>query len=210
VDIHPPHGAAHSWKDFLIQLGTITAGVLIALSFEGAREWRHERTLVREARETITRELADNSKELDGVLADMSERRKSLQAALQFADDRLAAKKTDIHELKLSSSLADLSTSSWQTAERTNALAHMDYAEVQTYSRVYNAQELYAGQQRKSVELIAAASAFVLGGGDPNIAPVKDIEEFRQRLLTLIGETGIEEQFGRQLAAAYAKARRQE
>jgi hypothetical protein len=29
VDIHPPH-AIHSWKDFGIQLITITAGILIA------------------------------------------------------------------------------------------------------------------------------------------------------------------------------------
>jgi hypothetical protein len=98
-------------------------------------------------------------------------------------------------------SLADLSTSSWQTAERTNALAHMDYSEVQTYSRVYQAQELFAEQQRKSVEIIAAASAIIVQGGDPNIAPVKDIEQFRQQLLTLIGEMIIEEQFGRQLAS---------
>jgi len=52
VEIHAPHGSIHSWKDLLIQLGIITAGILIALSLERVREWRHERALVREARET--------------------------------------------------------------------------------------------------------------------------------------------------------------
>jgi hypothetical protein len=38
VEIHPPHGSIHSFKDFVVQLATITAGVLIALSFEGVLE----------------------------------------------------------------------------------------------------------------------------------------------------------------------------
>ena len=37
MDIHPPH-PIRSWKDFAIQLVTITAGILIALSLEGVRE----------------------------------------------------------------------------------------------------------------------------------------------------------------------------
>jgi len=65
VDIHPPHGPIRSWKDFLLQLVTITAGVLIALSLEGVREWSHYRTLVREARETLAREIAENMKEVN-------------------------------------------------------------------------------------------------------------------------------------------------
>src|SRR5262245_25696016 len=60
VEIHPPHAAAHSLKEFLLQLLTITAGVLIALLIEGMVEWNHHRTLVREAKEMIAREIADN------------------------------------------------------------------------------------------------------------------------------------------------------
>jgi hypothetical protein len=37
VESHP-HGSIHSWKDFCVQLGTIAAGALIALSLEGVRE----------------------------------------------------------------------------------------------------------------------------------------------------------------------------
>jgi hypothetical protein len=35
MEIHPPH-AIHSAKDFLLQLLTITIGILIALALEGA------------------------------------------------------------------------------------------------------------------------------------------------------------------------------
>jgi len=41
VDIHPPH-PIHSWKDFGIQLVTITAGILIAA--RGATE-RYKKAL---------------------------------------------------------------------------------------------------------------------------------------------------------------------
>jgi hypothetical protein len=48
-DIHPPHQAAHRWRDIFIHLATITVGLFIALSLEGCVEWQHHRHLVREA-----------------------------------------------------------------------------------------------------------------------------------------------------------------
>jgi hypothetical protein len=42
MDVHPPHGPLHHWKDFWIHLGTITVGLLIALALEaGAEELHH-------------------------------------------------------------------------------------------------------------------------------------------------------------------------
>jgi hypothetical protein len=41
LDVHPPHSATHSWKDFWIHLGTITAGLLIAISLEQGVEAIH-------------------------------------------------------------------------------------------------------------------------------------------------------------------------
>jgi hypothetical protein len=35
IDIHPPHQAAHSWRDIFVHLATITVGLFIALSLEG-------------------------------------------------------------------------------------------------------------------------------------------------------------------------------
>jgi hypothetical protein len=38
LDVHPPHEPAHSWRDILIHLATITIGLFIALSLEGRVE----------------------------------------------------------------------------------------------------------------------------------------------------------------------------
>jgi hypothetical protein len=46
MDVHPPHSPLHSWRDFWIHLGTISVGLLIAISLEQTVEWAnrlHER-----------------------------------------------------------------------------------------------------------------------------------------------------------------------
>src|SRR5580698_9093934 len=41
MDVHPPHGGIHTWRDFWIHLGTITIGLLIAISLEQSVEGLH-------------------------------------------------------------------------------------------------------------------------------------------------------------------------
>ena len=205
VEAHPPHESIHSFREFFLQLITITAGVLIALSLEGLLEWNHYRILVREARETISREIADNRKEIDIALAGLDERTKNLETALRLANELLNAKKSDVHEITLGSNIAELGASSWQSAERTGALGHMDYAEVQSYSRIYALQDLYTDHQRRSLERLSAALA-MLSNGDPHQAAARDLEAFRQQVMALRADLFIDEQLGRRLAEIYRTA----
>jgi hypothetical protein len=203
MEIHPPHGSIQSLKDFLIALATITAGVLIALSLEGLLEWNHNRRLVREARETVTREITDNKKEVDGILASAAARQNDLDNALRLANELLNSKKSDIRHVNLGTSIADLSSAGWQSAERTGALTHMDYAEVQKYAGLYELQ--IAVQQRQVLGRLASALA-VLGAGDPHTAAPRDLELFRQHVLGLRADLIIERQLGQGLSEAYGKS----
>ena len=56
MDIHRPK-AAHSWREFLIEIGTIVCGILIALGLEQGLESLHERRLAAEAREAVRAEI---------------------------------------------------------------------------------------------------------------------------------------------------------
>jgi hypothetical protein len=56
MDIHKPK-AAHNWHEFLIEIGTIVCGILIALSLEQAIEWFHWRHEVSEAKAAIHDDL---------------------------------------------------------------------------------------------------------------------------------------------------------
>jgi hypothetical protein len=203
VEIHAPHGAAHSWKDLLIQLGTITAGILIALSFEGVREWRHERSLVHEARETIAREISSNLKEVDGENAGIAARQANIQNLIDMVDRVLAKKPSGMTQINVGASLADLNAAGWQTAERMGALAHMQYDEVQRYSKLYGVQQLYADQQRRTFEHAIAALTVVPGA--PEDAPPSALEAFRLRLQELRADLLVEEQIGKRLSEEYRK-----
>ena len=49
LDIHPPHDAAHTWKDFFIHIATIVIGLLVAVGLEQTVEYlrrQHERHLL--------------------------------------------------------------------------------------------------------------------------------------------------------------------
>ena len=207
MDIHPPH-AIHSWKDFGVQLITITAGILIALSLEGVRESLHDRALVREARENIRREIADNQREVDGEIAAMPGRGKKIDAGLRFANDLLKTKRTEIHQLELGLTFPTLRTASWQTADRTGALAHMDYAEVQKYAELYAFQEFLTAQHRRALDVLTAAIGLVTASedGDPTNAAPADIQRFRDQMLALRSILLIEEQMTHSASERYKKA----
>jgi hypothetical protein len=208
MEIHPPHAAPRSIKDFLLQLGTITTGVLIALSLEGLLEWNHYRLLVREARATIAREITDNKKEIDGSLKLFDGRARNLENAGRFATEMLKSKTSEIRTLEVGFHLPELSSASWRSAERTGALARMPYAEVQRYSRVYDFQELFAERERHAVEQVSAAVA-VIGRGDPHDADPKDLEAFRQVIVARQGELFIERQMAQRLSEMYQAALRE-
>jgi hypothetical protein len=205
MEIHPPHAAPRSIRDFMLQLGTITAGVLIALSLEGMLEWNHYRLLVREAKETIARELADNKKELEGAFKAYERRAQNLENASRLVSEILASKKSGIQTMEVGANLPELSSASWRSAERTGALAHMSYADVQRYSRVYDVQDMLVEQQRRVLQQVGIALA-ALGGNDPFHADAKDLDRFRQIVLSMRGELVIEQQLAQELIKRYETA----
>jgi type II secretory pathway pseudopilin PulG len=62
LDIHPPHEAAHTWKDFFIHIATIVIGLLIAIGLEQTVEAIHHHREVSETREALRAEIGDNRK----------------------------------------------------------------------------------------------------------------------------------------------------
>jgi hypothetical protein len=153
----PVSGAVHSWRDFLIQLVIVTAGVLIALLLEGLVGFSRDRALVREARANILQELQDNLKEIDVEIAGLDTRGGHLKNALQLAEDVLARGTSSIDEINLGFSLAELNSASWRSAERTGALGLMQYSHVQALSKLYDFQDLYVSEQQQTLARLSVA-----------------------------------------------------
>lgn len=59
MDIHKPK-AAHSWREFLIEIGTIICGILIALGLEQSVEAAHWREKLHQTREQLAAEVQQN------------------------------------------------------------------------------------------------------------------------------------------------------
>jgi len=59
MDIHKPK-AAHSWREFLTEIGTIVCGILIALGLEQAVEAFHRHHLVEQAEDAMRTEIVDD------------------------------------------------------------------------------------------------------------------------------------------------------
>jgi hypothetical protein len=68
LDVHMPH-ATHTWKDFLIHLGTITAGLLIAISLEQSVEKLHHLHQRHELEASLRAEGEMNKKRAEADLA---------------------------------------------------------------------------------------------------------------------------------------------
>src|ERR1700749_4926766 len=89
IDIHPPHHAATTRRDFFIHLTTVVLGILIAIGLEQTVEYFHRRHQLHELREgapadarlylhDVDQNRAANTRQIE----DLTTRIEQVQAAL--------------------------------------------------------------------------------------------------------------------------------
>ena len=204
MEIHPPEKPIHTFKDFLVQLMTITAGILIALSLEGALEWSHHRTLVSEAKENLRHEILDNKREIDKVLAGIPALKTNEEAALQLIEGLLAHRARGIHKLDFSYGLGLPSATAWSTAQAAGAVVYMPYKDVQKYATIYDLQRQFGSFQDRLSETIVTAGP----SEDPDNSSPRALREWRQRVQTSLSHVKAVEGLARGLKDEYDKALR--
>jgi hypothetical protein len=185
----------------------VTAGVLIALLIDGLVQSNSDRELVASAHAAIAREVADNLKEIAGLPQSIASSNGDIDKCLKLANDLLLKGKTDISSLTLNFNLATLNESSWLTADRTGALAHMSYDDVKQYAELYRMQELFDTQQRKAIDLVGESIALISGTFDPTTANRDDLTQFREQLMRLRANLVVTEDLGETLSKAYREFR---
>ena len=67
MDIHPPEHPIRSFRDFAVQIFTVTCGIIIALGLEALVVHRHEARLLRETRAEFSAEIQDSIDKLQSV-----------------------------------------------------------------------------------------------------------------------------------------------
>lgn len=142
MDIHKPK-AAHSLREFLIEIGTITIGILIALGLEAGVEGLRHRELVEHARADFRQELSDNRAGLVRALNGERETIVALNrmtAALQL---RLAGKRPAPGSATVNTTFSTMSAAAWESTVATKALSHMSYADAQALAQAYSESRAY-------------------------------------------------------------------
>ncbi len=85
LDVHPPHHATHTWRDFFIHIATITVGLLIAVGIEQTVEYFHHRHQRHQLQEDLHNEAEQNLQVIDRDLK-MQELESWFEQATQLPD----------------------------------------------------------------------------------------------------------------------------
>jgi len=171
MDIHKPK-PAHSLREFLTEIGTITIGILIALGLEAAVEaWRNHE-LVEHARADLRSELNEDREAVAHTVRQEQGVVGALDILAQYGRQRLAGEKPEPpKDLTFSLTFKPMKMAAWDATVATQALAHMPYAEAQAVSRAY------AGSRNfNDFEADAIRHYFELSTLPENLASVSDAD----------------------------------
>jgi hypothetical protein len=69
LDVHPPHEAAHTWKDFFIHIATIVVGLIMAVGLEQTVEAIHQHRERHELMEQLDAEHRQVLNDAEGTTA---------------------------------------------------------------------------------------------------------------------------------------------
>lgn len=175
-------------RRFVFEIVTITAGILIALWIDDLRETRREQALVRNAHQQLTREIADNLRDVNGTEASREAHQQTFMDGLQALDTQATGKPAAVMA-PLSLNSPSFPRSAWDTAGRTGALALMEYKDVKAYSELYDLQDLVDRAQERYIQRLTEQSAqFLLTiRGERAAASRSDLQAAREQGMALMG-----------------------
>jgi hypothetical protein len=206
MDIHPPHGAIHTKKDFFIHLLTIILGILIALSLDAMLHWMEHRSLVREARRNLAAEIRHNHNELNNTLLGLRKSEEQVKQIVTVIKELKSQQRPDVSPMSVGMDGASLYSTSWNAANRSGAIGYMSYAEVERYSALYDQQQLYLNLQDRAISpLLELFGLLKMKGADLKRLPTRDLEEIERTAHQLLSREEILESNGKSLSDEYAK-----
>jgi hypothetical protein len=164
MDIHPPHHPIRSVRDFLLQIFTVTVGIIIALGLEALLTWHNDRALAAVARADFVGELTDNLHSLDTVLPNDTAALAWMTATIAWGEARLQHRTLPKPQPPGSRSFATMSNAAWDTALATQAIHRLRFDEARKLSDAYSTQVTLNDFTSRAEQQWIAMSSFA---GDP-------------------------------------------
>jgi hypothetical protein len=159
LDVHPPHEAAHTWKDFFIHIATICVGLLIAIGLEQSVEAIHHHrerdALVQEMRLEAERNIRLLHTDIDRNIEKAAWSR-AILTALQTSrpQDGIVTATLPIHKTFLPQ--ISPSRAVWSVAKTNGKVALLSEREAEIYDRLDTNSEAEARtEQAQELSLTA-------------------------------------------------------
>jgi hypothetical protein len=148
IDIHPPHHAATTRRDFIVHLSTVVLGILIAIGLEQTVEYIHHRHQLREARATIREELVHDRVAIEYNIAVLRTAEQAMQHNASLLRSSAGSDSKPVSVLEYAWQLHFLRDDAWQDAKASGITAFMSPAERAQLGFIYSGaverERLYA------------------------------------------------------------------
>jgi hypothetical protein len=185
LDVHPPHQAAHSWKDFFIHIITIVIGLLIAIGLEQTVEFVHHRNEVRETREALKQEREENRKLFAVDIADFRLVNASLQNNLQvflFLQQHPGTPEEKLPGvLHWGLAFEPAVESVWKNAQETQVLSLFPRQEAEADANLYWLLDQLDTLANTAYSAVHSAGSYAIVDPDPShLTPTQVAEEIEQ------------------------------
>lgn len=181
LDVHPPHEAVHSWKDFLIHISTIVIGLLIAVALEQTVERIHHRHQVAETRRALSEERAHNIKQFarrtKTFRLETVRFQKNLEV-LDYVQKHPGSKPASWPGMiNWHSNIGGYSDAAWQTAQHDNVTALMPQDEVRQDQQLYGQLGAVEASVEDRLQKLKVARRYMALDSDPSHLDAQDLRD---------------------------------
>ena len=171
IDVHPPHTAAHSWREFCVHIATIVIGLLIAIGLEQTVEAIHQHREARETHEALQREYEINRRSLSEEAVLWKRGTAALQNNLlvfQYLQQHPRASQDELPGILVwDISSVVFTRSAWSTAQQTGIVKLLPQLEVTNDSYLYLYLQRVEDASNNAWLAINDAEQFALNDPDP-------------------------------------------
>jgi hypothetical protein len=150
MELHVPHGSIRSMKDFLVHIGIVTVGVIIALGLSQIVEAYHRSRMAAESMQGFRREISFAQSQVKQVLDSIPAWRSQIDAEIA----RLSAptEGADPKPIRYPEpAFQIIRKASWDTAIATQIIAALPHDKVRGYELAYEELTIFVDEERIGV-----------------------------------------------------------
>jgi hypothetical protein len=158
MEIHKPH-AAKTWNEFFIELGTIVAGILIAIALEQTVDYFRHADQLRAVRRELVAEIEQNRNITAGNLASFVKIRTALARDIAILRVSQTERGQIAARFDYSWDLRRVQDGAWQAAKQGGALELMPRVELRRYAFVYHSMDDFMAAVGSAITRLQVAEA---------------------------------------------------